>query len=197
MRVWPSGNWASGPSESQDSYPGLRSRITGERIYRTIGTARITPTAPLRRIPSFISIPRLESSSGKVIEFLLPVAGHLHKAGPGTVAAARQSKPRHRRHPLETSACRARRCANRERLCRAARQLQWSEDFGRSPVRDRSHPRWNWLAYLRGRLLRDTTSSKRYKRRLRAADHRVAEPHKAEDERHSEHPAWSSGFEFH
>src|SRR5229473_8626536 len=91
-RVWPSGNPASGPSESQDSYPGLRSRITGERIYRTIGTARIMPTAPLRRIPSFISIPRLESSSGEVIEFLLPVARHLHKVGPGIAAAARQAK---------------------------------------------------------------------------------------------------------
>src|SRR6202140_1878587 len=129
MRVWASGNCASGPSESQDSYPGLRSRITGERIYRTIGTARIMPTAPLRRIPSFISIPRLEGSSGKVIEFLLLVARHLHKAGPETAAAVRQAKPRHRRHPLETSACRACRRANRERPFRAVRLLQWSEDF--------------------------------------------------------------------
>src|SRR5216684_2153658 len=88
-RVWPSGNPASGPSESQDSYPGLRSRITGERRYRTIGTANTRPTAPLKRKPSFISIRRLESPSGRLIEFLLAIAVQSNKAGPETVAAAR------------------------------------------------------------------------------------------------------------
>src|ERR1700730_11159199 len=89
------------------------------------------PMAPLNRKPSFISIPRLEIPSGKLIEFLLAIAMRLNKAGQGTVDAARQSRLRHRRHLRKTSACRARRRANRARPFRVVRQLQWSGGFGR------------------------------------------------------------------
>src|SRR5229473_4962797 len=70
-RVWPTGNCSSPPSDSHDSYPNFFSRVTGERRKRTIGTANAAPTTPLRKIPSFTSITRLDIPFSAVIEVLL------------------------------------------------------------------------------------------------------------------------------
>src|SRR5438105_1429750 len=104
-----------------------------------MGTARILPTAALKTIPSFISIPRLESSLAGVIEFLLAVA-HWNKAVRGTGAVARQARPRHRRHLPATSVCRARRLASQARPFQAVRQLQSCEGPGRLPARETNRP---------------------------------------------------------
>ena len=68
------------------------------------------------------SIPRLESPLGNIIEVLLSVAVQWNRAGRGNVAAVLKATPRHRKHPVATSACRAHRRANRERPVPASRQ---------------------------------------------------------------------------
>src|SRR5438132_2786728 len=70
-RVWPAGNCSSPPRESHDSYPNFFSRVTGERRKRTIGTANAAPTMPLRKIPSFTSITRLDIPLSSLTEILL------------------------------------------------------------------------------------------------------------------------------
>src|ERR1700735_1081552 len=104
-----------------------------------MGTPSTTATAPSKRIPSFISILRLESSSDKLIELLLEIAMQSNTAGLEIEAAARQAMPLHRRHPRKSWACRAHRHANRARPIRAVRQSGVSEGFGRVRARDKSH----------------------------------------------------------
>src|SRR6266404_2881263 len=70
-RVSPAGNLSSEPRGSQESYSPLRSRVTGDARYRTIGTARVKPTMPLNTKPIFAKNPRLVTSLDEdVIEFL-------------------------------------------------------------------------------------------------------------------------------
>src|SRR5271163_2410643 len=62
-----------------------------------MGTARIAPTTPLKRSPTFIKNPRLEAPRDGVIELLL-------------LSAPPQAMPPHRRRRPATSACQASRC---------------------------------------------------------------------------------------
>src|SRR5207245_2090587 len=98
-RVWPAGNCSSLPSESHDSYPNFFSRVTGERRKRTIGTANVAPTMPLRKIPTFTSIARLDIPFSSLIE-VLPRRGFWKKsrtAGQEIASGGQRATPRHRR----------------------------------------------------------------------------------------------------
>src|ERR1700735_4240093 len=103
-----------------------------------MGTPSTTATAPSKRIPSFISILRLESSSDKLIELLLEIAMQSNTAGLEIEAAARQAMPPHRRHPRKSWACQAHRHANRARPIRAVRRSQRSAGFGSLRAQDKN-----------------------------------------------------------
>ena len=92
----------------------------------------------------------------------------LNRAGRRTGAAVPPARPRHRKRPQATSACRAHRHANRERPNPAARRLQSCEDPGRSRARDTIHPRRNRPACPPARLPRDRTRNRRQIRPRRA-----------------------------
>src|ERR1700746_2834872 len=98
MQVCPAGNCSSPPSESHDSYPNFFSCVTGERRKRTMGTANAAPTMPLRKIPSFTSITRLEIRFSSLIEVLSWLGRQkLGTAGRGIVAGGYQATPRHQK----------------------------------------------------------------------------------------------------
>src|SRR5277367_3831630 len=63
-RVSPTGNVATDPSDTQDSYAS--SDLTGERRYLTTGTATATPTTALKRAPTFSRNHRLDTVSGSI-----------------------------------------------------------------------------------------------------------------------------------
>ena len=115
-RVWPAGNCSSPPSESQSHILGLSSaRSTGDKKYRTIGTARIAPTMPLKHSPSLTSTARREGLRvDSVMELPRRGAGlgRVECAGREIVAAAPPARPPRRRFPAPTWVCRARCCAS-------------------------------------------------------------------------------------
>src|SRR5215470_3044595 len=58
--VSPSGNSLTRPRGTQARYAFERPRVTEDRRYLPIGTARAAATTPLKRTPSFINSPRRE-----------------------------------------------------------------------------------------------------------------------------------------
>src|SRR5258706_12071450 len=106
-----------------------------------MGTAKTTPTTPLRNTPSFTSIARLDISFSVLIE-ILPLPGQWmksHRVGPGIVAVDGKARPRHQKFPAVTSAGPRHHCASPAHPILAGQQSLSFEVLDRLRERDTSH----------------------------------------------------------
>src|SRR5882757_5593707 len=146
-----------------------------------MGTAKTTPTTPLRNTPSFTSIARLDISFSVLME-TLPLPGQWmksHRVGPGIAAFGGKAKARHQKFPAVTSAGPRHHCASPAHLNLAGQQSLSFEVLDRLRGRDTSHLQSRWPCFLRGRPLHDMRSSRFDMHSRHAADRRELALHKA------------------
>src|SRR5258706_2543066 len=144
---------------------------------------------PLRSIPSFTSIARLDISFSVLIE-VLPLPSpwkKSHRVGLGIVGVGWRARPRHQKFPALTWVGPRRYYASPGHPILDGQQSRSFEVVDRLRERDMSHRQSNWLCSLRGLPFRDTRSSRFDIHQRLAADCRQGAPYKAASSCFGEH----------
>src|ERR1700722_6191593 len=162
-----------------------------------MGTARATPTIPLRNNPNFTSAPRLDIPFSVLIDILHwpDLSRQLDTAGLRTLAVDSRAMPRRQKYLAATWAAPPGRRASPVHLIRAVLQSRWCEVVGHSSEQGTSHLQSNWPCFRRDRLLHDRRSSRYDMHRRHAANRREPARHKAVGFDHPTHQV-SSGIGF-
>src|SRR6266404_195670 len=136
---------------------------------------------PLRSIPSFTSIARLDISFSILIEFLpLPSPWKKsHRVGLGIVGVGWRARPRHQKFPALTWVGPRRYYASPGHPILDGQQSRSFEVVDRLRERDMSHRQSNWPCFLRGLPLHDMRSSRFDMHQRLVADRRELALHKA------------------